>query len=511
MPGHRVGGSALMAIVRDPVLDVVAGVLSRMLRRRGVKVSPAETIEARRVLALVGGDLATLRPALQSVMVKYDYEVDAFATVFAALFIDGPAAAANSDALPKVRGTAGGLPEEFAWDDEFEGASRMIGADEHTDEIGDLMQADPEGAERHGDSAHREENDFTVSSGAESLAVDPDSDSVSGGITYTIEVDNAGAAEVGEMASSPMRVQSGVLTLTDAEAVLASLDGYDARRAYGTAGDEDLSAAQLDHLMAAIEAFVEALTPQVSATPTGSVCEMGTVTRADIDQACHRIIRRMRGAPRTRARSQGSGRLAIRHTLRAALKTDGDPVHLYRRTRVKGRIRLLIVADVSLSVRPVAGFILRMAQALREISDRCTVLAFVDDPIDVTTALLTARGDDALTRVLSAPGLDLAATSDYGRVVERLLTTHAGLLDRRTSVLFVGDGRSNGFASKPELVEELRRRTHRLAWITPEPSRYWDQAGCGMTEYSMHCDGVVSARDAAELIERADEIGTALS
>lgn len=497
---------------RDPVLDIVAGVLSRMLRRRGVRVSPAESIEARRVLALFGTDLPVLRPALQAVTVKYDYEVEAFESVFTALFIDGPAAAHGPDTLPKVRGTAGGLPEEFAWDPELEGASRMIGADEHTDEIGDLMETDPEGAERHGDSAHREENDFTVSSGAESLAVDPDSDSVSGGITYTIEVDNAGAADVGEMASSPMRVRSGVLTITDAQAVLAGLDGYDARRAYGTAGDDDLTAAQLDHLMAAIEAFVEALTPPVPpASPAAPAGDAVAVTRADIDQACHRIIRRMRGAPRTRARSQGSGRLAIRHTLRAALKTDGDPVHLFRRTRVPGRIRLLVVADVSLSVRPVAGFILRMAQSLHGIADRCTVLAFVDDPIDVTTPLLVGHGDDALARVLSAPGLDLAATSDYGQVLGRMLSTHGGLLDRRTSVLFVGDARSNGFAGHPELLGELRRRVHRLAWITPEPSRYWNQTGCDMTEYSAHCDEVVSARDAAELIERADEIGTALS
>ncbi|WP_207844211.1 MadC family VWA domain-containing protein [Williamsia soli] len=501
-----------MVITRDPVLDVVAGVLSRMLRRRGVRVSPAETIEARRVLALFGGDIETLRPALQSVMVKYDHEVDAFAVVFQALFVDGPAAAGGDDALPKARGTAGGLPEHFAWDDEFEGASRMIGADEHTDEIGDLVETDPDGAERHGDSAHREENDFTVSAGAESLAVDPDSDSVSGGITYTIEVDNAGAAAVGEMASSPMRVRSGVLTLTDAAAVLAGLDGYDARRAYSTAGDEDLTAAQLDHLIAAIEAFVDALTPPLpTASPVTPAGEVGTVTRADLDQACHRIVRRMRGAPRTRARPQNGGRLAIRPTLRAALKTDGDPVRLFRRTRVPGRIRLVIVADVSLSVRPVAGFILRMAQALHDIADRCTVFAFVDDPVDVTTPLLVGDGDDALARVLSAPGLDLSATSDYGLVLERMLSLHGGLLDRRTSVLIVGDARSNGFAGRPELLRELRRRVHRLAWITPEPSRYWNQAGCDMTDYSQHCDTVVSARDAAELIERADEIGTALS
>jgi uncharacterized protein with von Willebrand factor type A (vWA) domain len=500
-------------MVRDPVLDVVAGVLSRMLRRRGVRVSPAETIEARRVLALYGSDLEMLRPALRAVMVKYDYEDPAFATVFDTLFVLGPAAAADDGSLPTIRGTPGGLPEEFDWDEEFEGASRMIGADEHTDDIGDLMQNEPGGPERHADSAHREENDFTVSSGAESLAVKPDSDSVSGGITYTIEVDNAGAATAGDVAAAPMRVRSGVLSLTDAQAVLAGLDNYDARRAYGgIAGDEDLSATQLDHLTAAMEAFVEALAPEVTAVaPAGEAAAEPTVTRADIDQACHRIIRRMRGAPRTRARTQGSGRLAIRHTLRAALKTDGDPVHLYRRTAVPGRVRLLIVADVSLSVRPVTGFILRMSQALYQVADRASVLAFVDDPVDVTMPLLVGAGDDALSRVLAAPGLDLAATSDYGRTLEGLLTTQGDLLDRRTSVLFVGDARSNGFEARPELLAEVRRRVHRIAWITPEPRRYWNQSGCGMTDYASHCDTVVSARDASELIERADEIGTALS
>ena len=503
-----------MTAGRDPVLDVLAGVLGRMLRRRGVRVSPAETIEARRVLALYGSELSVLRPALQAVTAKYDYERPAFDAVFDALFVNGPASVDDPGALPTVRGTPGGLPDEFEWDDELEGAARMVGADEHTEEIGDLFDSDPERAERHGESAHREENDFTVSAGAEALAVDPDSGSTQGGITYTIEVDNAGSATAGDLSSAPMRVRSGILSLVDAQAVLDRLDDYDARRVYGTAGADDLDPAQLEHLMAAIESFVEALTrdaPAAEDEPRPGDATTPTISRADIDQACHRIVRRMRGAPRTRARTQGRGRLAIRHTLRAALRTDGDPVDLYRRTLVAGRVRLVVVVDVSLSVRPVTGFILRLAQSLHHIADRCTVLAFVDKPIDVTTPLLVGTGDDALARILSAPGLDLAATSDYGSLLDGLLTTHGGVLDARTSVLFVGDARGNGFAARADLLGEVRRRTHRLAWVTPEPRRYWSQTGCGMGEYAEYCDAVVVARDAGELLERADEIGTALS
>jgi len=174
-------------------------------------------------------------------------------------------------------------------------------------------------------------------------------------------------------------------------------------------------------------------------------------------------------------------------------------------------VRMLIVADVSLSVRPVAGFILRLAQTLHRMGRHCEVVAFVDQPVLVTSALRAAHTDDALAAVLAADGLDLAATSDYGSMWSTMLERFGDLLTARTSVLVVGDARSNGFDPRIDLVAEVSRRVHRLAWVTPEPSRYWTQAGCAMADYADHCSTVVSARDGAEMLSRADELGAALS
>ena len=57
---------------------------------------------------------------------------------------------------------------------------------------------------------------------------------------------------------------------------------------------------------------------------------------------------------------------------------------------------------------------------------------------------------------------------------------HGNTLNSRTSVIIVGDGRCNGLPRRPDKLEELRRKVHRLAWITPEPQRYWNQASCAM-------------------------------
>ena len=52
----------------------------------------------------------------------------------------------------------------------------------------------------------------------------------------------------------------------------------------------------------------------------------------------------------------------------------------------------------------------------------------------------------------------------------------------RLPTVGAGDGRSGGLAPGVEQLRALRRRVHRLVWITPEPQRYWYQATCAMPQ-----------------------------
>ncbi|EON32467.1 MULTISPECIES: MadC family VWA domain-containing protein [Gordonia] len=499
----------------DP-LDLLAVAFGRVLRSSGVAASPAEVIEIRRTLAMVGAaEPAVLRAALQSVCVKYGHETAGFARAFELFFLGAEPDPADGDDLPRARGVAAELPDDVVWDEEFEGAARQIGADEHTDEIGDLMADDPDAGHRDAESAHREENDFSVSAGAEQLGVDPDGGTTGGGVTYTVEVDTADSSTVGELTGPAARVSSRPLGLAGASAILAALDAYDPRKAYGVDGTDDLGDVRRTELERALGAFVDALVARLDAGAVEAVSGVDRpaeayVDQAEIDRACHRLIQRMRGAPRRVVRPVDRGALDIRATMRAAVATDGVPAELWRRRRRPGPVRMLVLVDVSLSVRPVTGFILRLAQTLHRFGDRCEVIAFVDRPVRVTTALRTAAAGSALAAVLAADGLDLAATSDYGRMFGELLGEFGDLIGRRTSVLVVGDARSNGLDPRVDLVAEVGRRSHRIAWITPEPERYWAQSGCAMADYADHCSGVVSVRDGAEMLARCDELGAAL-
>ncbi|GAA1092214.1 MadC family VWA domain-containing protein [Tsukamurella spumae] len=499
------GGAELPRTGGAGVLDVVAAAFGMLLRVHGVSASPAEVIEVRRVLGMLGArDKPRLAAGLRATCVKYSHENAGFDSAFAALFdsVAGPAEDEERD--PARAGLTGALPEDLELAEDAE-LGRYADYNERAAEVGELF--DTPAAEK-GFNPHKDDDDFSVTAADESLSVNGSDDSGRRGVSYTLDVDRAGASEVGGLSDGATVSASGTLTWDDPASILAWLDAYDPNSLYSDSGAEELTQAQAERLAAALAAFVGALA-EVGTPAPGAPGSAESRSHAELELAVHEVLRRMRGAPRERVRYHGHGRLDMRATSRAALGTDGVPFRLATRVPRPDRLRVLILADVSLSVRPVTAFALRMAQAIRRRTSRCEVFAFVDHPVDVTDALLAGTGDEALARVLADPEIDLEASSDYGQVFSELLAAPTAL-GKRTSVLIVGDGRSGGRPDGAEDLAELRRRVHRLAWVTPESERYWAQATCAMTQYREHCDGVVVARDADQLIERARDLGNAL-
>ncbi|MBS4101097.1 MadC family VWA domain-containing protein [Tsukamurella paurometabola] len=489
------------------VLDVVAAAFGALLRSHGVEASPAEVIEVRRVLGLFGvRNRARLRAGLRAVCVKYAHEGPGFDAAFAALFARSgaeDALSADDPGAPTARLT-GGLPEDIELGEDGE-LGRYADYNERAADVGEHFDTDDA---EDGFNPHKDDDDYSVTAAAEDVSVDLSADSGKRGVSYTLDLARAATTDVGALSDGASVAAEGALRWDDPGAILAWLDAYDPRRVYadGPAGEE-LTRSQVERLAAALAAFVSALAVAPRAAGEAPVAEQRS--RHEVELAATEVLRRMRGAPRNRVRFGDRGRLDMRATMRASMRTDGVPFRLAARVPRRQRLRLLILADVSLSVRPITAFTLRLAQTVRRRVDRCEVYAFVDRPVRVTRALLSGEGDDVLARVLADPSIDLEASSDYGRVLGELLSTAPGI-GSTTSVLIVGDGRSNGLPDGAEHLAELRRRVHRLAWVTPEPERYWNQATCAMPVYAEDCDGVVVARDAEQLIAVAHRLGDAL-
>jgi uncharacterized protein len=194
---------------------------------------------------------------------------------------------------------------------------------------------------------------------------------------------------------------------------------------------------------------------------------------ATIQDAIYTIAQRLPTRRSRRLQPERRGRqLDLRSTLRASVRTGGDPVALARRDR-RIKVRpLILLCDVSGSMERYARILLQFACALAAIDGggRRPVEAFVfaTQLTRVTPYLRVQRRQLALDAAVSA-ARDWGGGTRIGACLEAFQTQWAPLvLGRGAIVLLISDGCDRGDVGllSTQLVR-LRRRSHRLIWLNP--------------------------------------------
>lgn len=232
--------------------------------------------------------------------------------------------------------------------------------------------------------------------------------------------------------------------------------------------------------------------------------------RAQLEESLRRLTRTMRGALTSRKRNTLRGRVHPARTMRRNMRYDGVPFRPVTVTRAEDKPRLVVLTDVSLSVRATARFTLHLVHGLQSMFGQVRTFAFVDEPTEITELFTEHPLERALGLVfdgLPAGGLlDVDANSDYGRAFQALLAEHGAALNRRTTLLVLGDGRGNGNDPKLAVFEEITRRVRQTLWLTPEPRYSWRLGGCDLPAYAEFCDQVQVVADLAGLDRAAHRL-----
>lgn len=199
--------------------------------------------------------------------------------------------------------------------------------------------------------------------------------------------------------------------------------------------------------------------------------------RAFADDGESEAIRRLareapRALPRRRARrrrpSRRGDRIDLPGALRRAVRTGGDIVALPRLKQSEPQRRVLLLIDVSGSMKAQTDWSLRLAHVLVRRAERAEVFTFGTRLTRVTPALRLVRAEAALARAGR-----LVADWDGGtRIGDALgaflsVPRFAGLA-RGAAVVVVSDGLERGEPdAMVEAVARLRRLAWRLDWLTP--------------------------------------------
>lgn len=183
-------------------------------------------------------------------------------------------------------------------------------------------------------------------------------------------------------------------------------------------------------------------------------------------RTAQRVLPRGRG--RRRVRDPHGGEIAVRDVLAEAQRMGGEIVRLRYRTRPPRQRRVLLLLDISGSLKSHSPDFLRFAHALVHGGERADVFTFGTRLTRITPAL---RHPDVDAAVASLS--EVIADFDGGTRIGEAFATFLGnsrylSLARGALVMVLSDGLELGHpAQMVETTERLARLAHRLIWLTP--------------------------------------------
>ncbi len=196
-----------------------------------------------------------------------------------------------------------------------------------------------------------------------------------------------------------------------------------------------------------------------------------------------RMLATRLAAKRRRARA---GSIDLRKTLRASMSTGGVPIDLVLRKPRPARPELVVLCDVSGSVAGFSHFTLLLVHALRQQFSRVRVFAFIDTT-DEVTHLFGPDADLAVAvqRITREAGVYTRdGHSDYGNAFVSFTDHFPGVLSPRSSLLILGDGRTNYRNPAADTLAHLVSASRHAHWLNPEPRHLWGSGDSAVPRYA---------------------------
>ncbi len=293
-----------------------------------------------------------------------------------------------------------------------------------------------------------------------------------------------------------------------------------------------MSQQAVDELMADMQANREALAEQISRHVGGSIARQQVEEHAKekqdpqdimhrpfnrlsereadlLRQEMRRLVAQLRSRAALRRKRAKSGTLDPKKTIRTNLRYGGVPLELkYKSRHLKPK--LVLVCDMSTSMRNVVDFFLRIVYELQDQVSSAHSFGFVSDLGNIGEDFAEHPPDEAIEAVLSRPDLQAGYYStDLGNSLNTLMLHHAGTIDHRTTVIFVGDGRNNYRNPRLDLMDQIKRRSKRVIWLNPEHPRQWGTGDSDMPLYVPYANAVHRVSNMAELTAAVDKLLTA--
>lgn len=202
--------------------------------------------------------------------------------------------------------------------------------------------------------------------------------------------------------------------------------------------------------------------------------------RERMKQLIRKLAKRLAALHSRRKKKPKRGQLDIRRTLRKNHINDDVLMALHWKQKKVDRPRLMVICDVSGSVAAVSQFLLFFVYCLNELLKDIRSFVLCSNLAECSEHFNRLDFDAAIEQSLKSI---ILGSTDYGKSLEDFVAQALPGIDRRTTVLFLGDARSNETDPRVDLLERIHGQAKYVMWLNPEPRSFWGTGDSEMPRY----------------------------
>jgi uncharacterized protein with von Willebrand factor type A (vWA) domain len=224
-------------------------------------------------------------------------------------------------------------------------------------------------------------------------------------------------------------------------------------------------------------------------------------------EVVERLAQKIKNILSIRRRRLKVGKLDLHQTLRRNMSHGGIPFELVFKQRKKDRPKLVIMCDVSSSVANVSRFMLQFVYSLQDAFTKIRSYVFVAELGEVTEIFKEGDINDSIESALDGGGvINVYTRSNFGYAFHSFWQNHLSVIDNKTTVLILGDARNNYNDPRVWCLRDIHNKAKNVVWLNPESPSAWGFGDSVMDRYLPHTDVAEECRNLKQLSSIIDRL-----
>jgi hypothetical protein len=225
-----------------------------------------------------------------------------------------------------------------------------------------------------------------------------------------------------------------------------------------------------------------------------------------MQEAVTKLAHRLRNVVSIRRKRARRGKFDSNDTLRKNLQYGGVPFRIVFDRKRKEKPQVMVLCDVSDSVRNVSRFMLQFVYSLQDLYSKVRSFIFVAEVGEITRLFKEQDINDAIEAALHGNVINVYAHSDFGRAFKSFHRDFLPAVNKRTTVIILGDGRNNYNLPHEWVLKDVQQRAKQVIWLNPENRMTWGFGDSEMDRYAPYCTLVEECRNLNQLYRVIDRV-----